>query len=443
MTSAPAPELNDTIVAVSSAPGPGLRAIVRISGPAVAAILEALHQPSQPSRPGRFTPGTVRLAGVHSPVPCDCYLFRAPHTYTGQDLAELHLISSPPLVEQLVSQILALGARAARPGEFTLRAFLAGKKDLTRAEAVLAVIHAGSDDDLKAALAQLAGGISAPLERLRTDLLNLLADVEAGLDFVDEDIEFVSNRDILLRLTSAMAQLTNLRRQMDERTVSGRKLSVALVGRPNAGKSSLFNALAGAQAIVSPVPGTTRDYLTAQLTLNDITVELIDTAGLSNADDVIDRASQRLGLERIQSADVILHCTPADEPETHSGHSFGTAIVLTVITKSDCIRTTALSGIPASVIGPPGIEAVRDALAQTLGTLARPALAPSQSRCRHHVDAALTSLRRAHSLALDSDPPELLALELRRSLEEIGSMTGAVYTNDLLDRVFSRFCIGK
>ena len=143
-------------------------------------------------------PGSVRLSGVHSPLPADLYLWPAPHTYTGQDLAELHTVSSPPLVERLIADLLAAGARAARPGEFTLRAFLAGKKDLPRAEAVLAVLEAGTDADLRRALAQLAGGVTQPLQRLREDLLNLLADVEAALDFADEDIEFVARPDVLI-----------------------------------------------------------------------------------------------------------------------------------------------------------------------------------------------------------------------------------------------------
>src|SRR5262249_18777681 len=155
--------------------------------------------------------------------------------------------------------------RAARPGEFTLRAFLAGKKDLPQAEAVQAVIEAGTDADLRTALAQLAVGVTRPLEALRDDLLNLLADLEAALDFADEHIEFVGKSETLTRIDMAQGQLAALLRQLDDRTVSGRPIRVALVGLPNAGKSSLFNALAGGDAIVSPVPGTTRDYLTKQL----------------------------------------------------------------------------------------------------------------------------------------------------------------------------------
>ncbi|MEO2090922.1 MAG: tRNA uridine-5-carboxymethylaminomethyl(34) synthesis GTPase MnmE, partial [Gemmataceae bacterium] len=218
------PHPDDTIVALSSAAGPGVRAIVRVSGPDTRAVVGKVFMADSggTDRPRHLVPGSVRLSGVHSPLPADLYFFPGPHTYTGQDLAELHTISSPPLVERLIADLLAAGARPAQPGEFTLRAFLAGKKDLPQAEAVLAVIEAGTDSDLQAALRQLAGGVTQPLAKLRDDLLNLLADVEAALDFVDEDIEFVSKRDTILRVTAGMAHLTNLRRQLDARTVSGR-----------------------------------------------------------------------------------------------------------------------------------------------------------------------------------------------------------------------------
>src|SRR5262245_56385038 len=173
------PALDDTIVALASAPGPGGRAVVRLSGPAALRTAAAVFSAAEPvtQEPGRCYPGQVALPGVAAPLPADLYAWQAPRSYTGQDVVELHTLSSPPLVELLVGQLLAAGARAARPGEFTQRAFLAGKLDLTRAEAVLAVIEAGGRDELKSALAQLAGGVARPLQELRGDLLDLLADL--------------------------------------------------------------------------------------------------------------------------------------------------------------------------------------------------------------------------------------------------------------------------
>jgi tRNA modification GTPase len=361
-------------------------------------------------------------------------------------------------VERLIADLLAAGARPAQPGEFTLRAFLAGKKDLPQAEAVLAVIEAGTDADLTQALKQLAGGMTQPLSILRDDLLNLLADVEAALDFVDEDIEFVSRPDTILRIAAGMAHLTNLKRQLDDRTVSGRTLRAALVGEPNAGKSSLFNALVGeSSALVSATAGTTRDYLAKAIDLGGVAVELIDTAGWQAAADPIEEQAQRLGREQTAQADLVLWCVPITVPVVPT--TFGEADVILVRTKADLqgsgvrgqgsgeqIHTNSpVSRVSClvSVLSPGGTAPLHTLLREKAEAFARPPLAPSQARCRSHVDAALGHLRAAHAHALNDDPPELLALALRAALDQIGEMTGAVYTNDLLDRIFSRFCIGK
>ena len=479
-----APHPDDTIVAVSSAPGPGPRAIVRVSGPKTRAVVDAVFSPGEepnppapfpgkeggeradPSSsppfsgegsgegfrtPRRLVPGSVKLTGVHSPLPAELYFFAGPHSYTGQDLAELHTVGSPPLVEQLVADLLNAGARPARPGEFTLRAFLAGQMDLPQAEAVHAVIEAGTDADLLPALAQLAGGVTQPLHALRDDLLNLLADTEAALDFADEDIEFVGKPETLNRLSTAIARLTNLKRQLDARTVSGRPVRVALVGEPNAGKSSLFNSLTGAAgAIVSPAAGTTRDYLTQTIDLGGVSVELVDTAGWSAAADTIEEQAQQLGREQAGRADVVLWCAEAGAdfaPADGARLAATGAVVLKVATKMDLAgRRHDLPGpnmIPSSTATPGGLDVLRTELTERVTSLARPPLAPSQSRCRHHLDACIGDLREAHRHVLFDDPAELVALALRGALDQLGEMVGAVYTNDLLDRIFSRFCIGK
>ena len=448
------PNPEDTIVALSSAPGPGLRAIIRLSGSqalrTVGAVFATDNQIAADKR--RRYAGALRLPGLHSPLPADLYVVPAPRTYTGQELVEIHTISSPPLVELLIATLLTAGARAAQPGEFTLRAFLAGKIDLPRAEAVLGVIEAADGDQLRESLAQLAGGVTRPLDGLRDDLLNLLADVEAGLDFVDEDISFVGRDDLLTRLARGLAQLTLVLKQLDSRSRSDRPFRAVLVGRPNAGKSSLYNSLGGAAAdtgaIVSPVPGTTRDYLVQRLEIDGATVELVDTAGRQKALDAIDNRAQELGREVAGRADLLLVCIPADEAPDADDRQLLADPAATAVT-TQCDRAAASSpsairaGLNTSAVTGQGLDELRSLLAERAKAKREPPLTPSLSRCRHHVDACLGHLRKAHNAVLFDDPPEMLALELRSGLEDLGAIVGAVYTDDLLDRIFSRFCIGK
>jgi tRNA modification GTPase len=436
----------DTIVALSSAPGPGARAIVRLSGPAALAVAGKIFTGPEPPKPERrLLVGELRLPGVGAALPCDLYVWPAPRSFTGQDVVELHTVGSPPLGELLVAECLTAGARAAQAGEFTMRAFLAGKLDLTRAEAVLAVIEAGSRDELKQALVQLAGGVTRPLQELREDLLNLLADVEAALDFGDEDIHFVAQRELLERLAKGMALVTLLRRRLDQRAVADRAFRVVLAGRPNAGKSSLFNALVGTPAaLVSAQPGTTRDWLVKRLDLGGVTVELIDTAGLRPGANGIEDQAQQLASQQAAQADLVMLCVEGGRATDAERQTLARNDPPAVGLATKCDLTAGPAGWHAvSSVTRQGLLGLREIMAERARAHARPALAPSLSRCRHHVDKCLEHLRRAHAIALHEDPPELLALELRGGLDELGAMVGAIYTDDLLDRIFSRFCIGK
>jgi tRNA modification GTPase len=446
------PHPEDTIVALSTAPGPGERAVVRLSGPAALRVAKALFRAADDeptARERRFYDGELVLPGVHDGLPATLFVFPEPRSYTGQEVVEVHTISSMPLVETLIAELLTAGARAAQPGEFTLRAFLAGKLDLTKAEAVLGVIEAGDQDQLRQALTQLAGGVSRPLDELRDDLLSLLADLEAGLDFADEDISFVGRDDLLFRLAKGLAQVTLVRKQLEGRAQGDRPFRAVIVGRPNAGKSSLFNALAGGgvdDALVSDIPGTTRDYLVKRLDLGGVPAELIDTAGRMDARDAIEEQSQVLGREQAGQADLLLLCVEsgdeADADQRLLLAGAGGRPVVPVATKSD-LAAAPPGWFGTSAVTGAGLDALRGYLAGRAKSHARPPLAPSLSRCRHHVDACLDRLRRAHNSVLFDDPAEVVAVELRAALEELGAMVGAVYTDDLLDRIFSRFCIGK
>lgn len=447
-------DIHDTIAASSSATGPGLRAIIRLSGPAAIPILQQLLTQPADCAHQSVTSRTITVTDVSSPVPVICYVWRNPRSYTGQDLVELHAPGSPPLVDRILQTLHNLGARSARPGEFTLRAFLAGKKDLAQSEAVHAVIQAREESDLRAALSRMAGGVSHPLEMLREDLLSLLADVEAELDFVEEDIQFVDSSAILARVTVGLAQLTNLRRQLDRRTVTDRPMRVVIVGEPNAGKSSLFNALTGQDAaLVSEQADTTRDYLTARLELDGVVVELTDTAGWRTTTRTIESQAQSLGQERMHTADVLLWCRPADVPIFPDAPSVLPSTrqqpIIQVITKIDLEHDSFTAQeidtrhVLVSVLSQQGMPELRGMISGVVRTIMQDAGSTDTVRALSHVELALQSLRRAHEHVRENDPRELLALCIRESLGQIGELVGAVYTPDLLDRIFSRFCIGK
>ncbi|MEX0677241.1 MAG: GTPase [Pirellulales bacterium] len=451
---------DDTIAAIASAPAGAARGIIRISGPGVPAILRTCFH----ARPevdlatisrATVASGTIVLGGLRAcELPADVYYWPDERSYTRQCAAEIHTVGSPPLVSAVLSTVCRAGARPAEPGEFTFRAFLAGRLDLTQAEAVLGVVDARGEQELKLALDQLAGGLARPLARLRQRLLELLADLEAGLDFVEEDIEFVSRREIGQQLDEAATLLASTAEQLTDRRRSDELPRVVLVGWPNVGKSSLFNALSrpGA-ALVSDEPGTTRDYLTATLELGASLCQLIDTAGHEppGENSEISRLAGERTAVQARSCDLALLCLDATRPpndwerdQLAANPDLGRLVVLT---KCDRPRGTDLpaGAIPTSAITGAGLDDLRRQLARALGSL-EPRESPASltaQRCAECMRAADRSLRHAIRLNASAAGEELVAAELRAALAELGKVVGAVYTDDILDRIFSRFCIGK
>jgi tRNA modification GTPase len=399
-------------------------------------------------------------------------------SYTGEPVVEIHTIGSPPLVQMLLRAVCAAGARLAGPGEFTLRAFLAGRIDLTQAEAVLGVIDADSASALDAALGQLAGGLARPLHRLRDDLLDLSAHVEAGFDFADEDLPFVTREELDRRLTEAESQVAAVQRQIDSRGETVDAVQAVLVGRPNTGKSSLFNAIVGSPAaLVSHQSGTTRDYLTAELDLDGVKCRLIDTAGTQEplaawqeftiehaaqlAADAQRRSSQIQVLcldstrpiddwERREIDNVpLLHrssveCSSTDSTACEQAVAHGGIVVLT---KCDAPRAidAAATAIETSSRTGQGVQALRGELrrrALAAGDAHGGVVASTAARCRESLRLAAQCLRQARIVAATGQE-ELVAAEIRVALQELGKVVGAVYTDDILERIFSRFCVGK
>jgi tRNA modification GTPase len=383
-------------------------------------------------------------------LPASIALWRAPHSYTGEDVAEIHMAGAPPLVTQVLADCLKRGARLARPGEFTLRAFLSGRLDLTRAEAVLGVIEARNAAQLDAALRQLAGGLSRPIHELRDRLLDVVAQLEANLDFAHEsDVNPLGRAVLAAELESAAETLSALAGRLERRDRAAGNPRVVLSGPPNSGKSSLFNALLGQdRAIVSPRAGTTRDYLTAACDLNGIVVELIDTAGLDLARDPIETQAQGQRADQAGQADLLLDCISSDTWAAHSELMLGDTQSLRVWTKCDLGRpelAQASEAIVTSAATGEGLDELRVQMARLLSSSKSEADSPASTaaRCRDSLAGAKAALEAASRTLRNGGGEELVALDLRLALDELGKIVGAIVTEDILDRVFQRFCIGK
>ena len=458
-------DVHDTIAAVASAPGGGARGIVRVSGPLTAASLARCFEPEVATESLREVSYPRHLHGffgidgspdcVAQRIPGDLLLWPSSRSYTRQPAAEFHTLGSPPLLDSVLEELSRHGVRSARPGEFTLRAFIAGRLDLTQAEAVLGVIDARDRGELDAALDQLAGGLSRPLHRIRERLLAVLAELEAGLDFAEEDIEFISRRALREQLVEAQEVVAATLAQISMRDVRTELPRVAILGPPNAGKSSLFNALAkrfaserAAEAIVSPEAGATRDYLVARLTIDDAPFELIDTAGEDErSSHEIHRRAQRATAQQRRGADIRLCCIQVNTVAKQSGAK-PIKDDLVIVTKSDLATPGCIApgSLRCSVVTGEGIEELAARLRERILDVgegaARAVAASTSARCAGSLRDAEGALASAITLT-QSSGEELIAAEIRTALDALGEVVGAVCADDILDRVFSQFCIGK
>lgn len=449
-------DVDDTIAAIASPATPAPRGIVRLSGPDVMAILAKLQAFDATPTSASRSIASIDLGNPLGSIDAEVMAWPTSRSYTGQPSAEIHTIGSPPVLESLVLRLIEAGARAARPGEFTMRAFLAGRLDLTQAEAVLGVIEADDRGSLDHALGQLAGNLSRPLHEMRDLLLDLLADVEAGLDFVDEDIEFISDETLVSRLREILERLEETSQKLKSRSGGAKRVTVALRGRPNAGKSRLVNAISESDAaIVADMAGTTRDMVTVEFERRGHAIRLVDTAGIEEARSEIDHLSQQQGEKASTHADIRLWCVDHSNSIAQSdraavmsrARSDSNSIDIWVATKCDLHPADAPEGwIATSAQTGEGIDAIGEAICDAIEARDRQesgSVAGTAARAGQSLSRGSDAIRTAIELTLSQQGHEFIAAELRIAVDCLGEVTGTVYTDDILDRVFGRFCIGK
>ena len=431
--------------------------MVRLSGSHALAIANGLLTLRNP-----LAHAQARFAEIHDPetrAKLDegiATYFAGPKSYTGEDLVEIAAHGSPVILELLVRLALRHGARLARPGEFTERAFLSGRLDLTQAEAVRDLIEAQTLYQARVAASQMDGALSRRVRPAKQQLVALIAVLEAGIDFAEDDVDVTPSTEIVSRIGGIAAQLEELERSFERGRLIHRGLTLAIVGRPNVGKSSLFNRLVERErAIVTATPGTTRDLVTETVSLGGIPLQLVDTAGLREGADEAERIGIQKSREALADADVVLVVleagVPPREDESALLHSLKGRRALIAYNKADlqfgseseadpplpAVNTSALTG--------QGIDDLREAL---LG-LARDPAGETESgmltSLRHYeaVTEALAALRKAAEAARQEIPHEMVLLDLYAGLRQLDGLTGETTPDDILNTIFSSFCIGK
>ena len=458
--------VQDTIVAPATAPGQGAVAIVRLSGTRARAILDSLFCPLRPN--ARLEPRKLVLGEVIDPE-TGALLDRAmavqmpaPATLTGEDIAEIHCHGGVYLVRRILGAAMAAGARMAEPGEFTRRAFLNGRVDLTEAEAIADLVAARSEGSLKLALSQMAGALSEKITNLRSQIVSIRAHLEAEIDFSDENIDLPSRCEIASSIDGLRDDVAMLHQSFERGRMTREGARVAIIGKPNVGKSSLLNLMLGVErAIVTAVPGTTRDVIEEAMQLGACALVLQDTAGVRESVDEVENIGISRTYRSLSDADLVLavfDCArPLDDDdrmviERCRGRS-GVAILnkgdLPPALDAASLRAAgvAMPIVPFSALRGEGLDSLRKEIVCLAEELAAPGLgagvAISRERHRASLGRALNALSAARESFSSAMPPEIVAVDVAAAADALGEVTGEVHREDILDAIFREFCIGK
>jgi tRNA modification GTPase len=454
----------DTIAAIATPPGEGGVAIVRISGVDAEAIAAKIFTRPQ-GRNGKLRSHRLYHGTIYNPATersIDEVLLtvmRGPHSYTGEDVVEIHGHGGNFLARQVLGLVLAQGARQAERGEFTKRAFLNGRVDLAQAEGVLDLIRARTDKSAELALQQTTGELSKWVEELREELLQVLVQVEAAIDFPEEEIELLQRQDLIRKVECLTKKINEIIDTYDWGRLFREGARVCICGRPNVGKSSLLNALLGEdRVIVTPVPGTTRDVIEESINLNGLPVVLWDTAGIHETDDQIERIGVQLSREHVEKADAVIFVVDGSiyleaDDRTLVGELAGKKTLLAV-NKNDLPRRAVVDELSGSLVPNSiayvsaktgeGVHALKTILRDLiLDTETEPSVVVTNLRHRTALTRSEVALRHALTSLGESQAPEFIAVDLNQASEALEEIVGTIRNEDILERIFSEFCIGK
>jgi tRNA modification GTPase len=458
---------SDTIVAISTPPGRGAIGIIRISGPASFEIARTLFHPAGAKSldsPGRAYVGQIVAPGDRETVDeAIATLFKAPHSYTGEDTVEMSCHGSPVVLRRVLDLCVALGARVAEPGEFTMRAFLNRRMDLAQAQAVRDLIDARTSYQARLATRQLGGMLSKQLEPLKQSLIEVIVHMESSIEFVEDDISPLAMNNFVSTLERLIDELGRISASFSFGRYVKEGFDLAIVGRPNVGKSSVFNRLAGSQrAIVTEVPGTTRDALYESSSILGVPVRLIDTAGIRETSDLVETIGITRTRTAMADADITLVVLDSSEPLSADDLSLLEQIEpearMILFNKSDLPRradsvalSLSASSGPAEVLNVSALTGAGfDSLTATVFrrlaggiTVERDDVMITDARQHDAITRGIELLRDARTMMLARELEEVVLLRLRAALAALGEITGETLTEDILSQIFSTFCIGK